>query len=411
MVKNSNGYSFQPELLNKMYEDRKEENKKKERQRKSAEKKKEREKKEKEKKKKKPKKKNRKMTKNEKIMYTVLLVIGIPLGVLGFIYYNSSLMQTILLAKGLYKTEKNLGLPTDPEKVPYSKSNTPGASKDPSNNKSVFDLMDNIDKKSEDLKPVKKQAGGKRKIQKGGTKFNKSENDAKPFLDSTKLGFPYTWYDNENLIMKGVSDYFITFWTFMRSGLVKLLDITRETLYKDYEGHPTDLGGQVFDFAKFTIVLPVLTTLMYIGNYAMGTAALVWSSINNQTLLILFWLVVGMLLFIGGTISAIVVGGAALSVSNIFIAIMTVLILIPLCYLFPYGYFWFYLQALILQMTEGKKKLFRNYLKNYELCWILIIVTLMGGSISYIWDWHIIPLVAFGGVGGTFILLRAMGLI
>ena len=35
----------------------------------------------------------------------------------------------------------------------------------------------------------------------------------------------------------------------------------------------------------------------------------------------------------------------------------------------------------------------------------------MGGSISYVWDWHIIPMVAFGGVGGTFILLRAMGLI
>ena len=73
--------------------------------------------------------------------------------------------------------------------------------------------------------------------------------------------------------------------------------------------------------------------------------------------------------------------------------------------------FGFYLQALILKITEGKKKLFRNYLKNYELCWILIIVALMGGSISYVWDWHIIPMVAFGGVGGTFILLRAMGLI
>ena len=65
---------------------------------------------------------------------------------------------------------------------------------------------------------------------------------------------------------------------------------------------------------------------------------------------------------------------------------------------------------MILKITEEKKRLFRNYLKNYELCWILACVTLMGASISYVWDWHIIPKVAFGGVGGTFILLRAMGL-
>lgn len=410
MVKNDNSYSFQTGLFDKMYEDRKEENKKKERERKAAEKKKERERKEAERKKNKPKKK-RKMTKNDRILYTVLLVIAIPLGVLFFIYYNSSLMQTILLARGLFKTEKNLGLPTDPEKVPYAKSNTPGASSDPSNNKSVFDLMDQQNKKVSGVDPPKKQTGGKRKVQRGGSKFNKSVNDAKPFLDPTKFGFPYSWYDNDNLVMRGISDYFVTFWTFMRGGLVKLLDMTRETLYSEYQGHPTDLGGKVFDFIKFTTILPIITTLMYIGNYVMGTGGLVWSSINNQTLLIIFWFVVGILLLVGGTISAVVVGGAAFSASNVFVAIIAVLALIPLCYFFPYGFFWFYLQALILKITEGKKKLFRNYLKNYELCWILIIITLMGGSISYVWDWHIIPMVAFGGVGGTFILLRAMGLI
>ena len=56
------------------------------------------------------------------------------------------------------------------------------------------------------------------------------------------------------------------------------------------------------------------------------------------------------------------------------------------------------------------KKLFRNYLKNYELCWILSMISLLGVTISYVWEWHIIPKVAFGGVGGAFILLRAMGL-
>tara|TARA_B100001121_G_scaffold303320_1_gene317129 strand:- start:714 stop:1145 length:432 start_codon:yes stop_codon:yes gene_type:complete len=143
----------------------------------------------------------------------------------------------------------------------------------------------------------------------------------------------------------------------------------------------------------------------------MGSAALVWSSINNQTLLILFWLTVGISLIVSGTIALIATGGITFFFSNIFATIAAILIFIPLCYFFPYGFFWFYLQALILKITDGKKKLFRNYLKNYELCWILTIVSLMGTSISYLWDWHIIPLVAFGGVGGTFVLLRAMGLI
>tara|TARA_Y100000591_G_scaffold55151_1_gene43679 strand:- start:11943 stop:13178 length:1236 start_codon:yes stop_codon:yes gene_type:complete len=411
MVKNDNGYSFQPDLFNKMYEDKKESNAKKEKEKKRKEKKKEREKKEKERKNKNKKKKKRKMTRNEKIIYTILLVIAIPLGVLFFIYYNSSLMQTILLAKGLYKTEKNLGLPTDSEKVPYTKSNTPSAENDPSNSKSIFDIMDKQNKTVAGVQPPKKQTGGKRKIQRGGNKFNKTLNDAKGFLDPTKFGFPYMWYDNDNLVMRGVSDYFITFWTFMRGGLVKLLDMCHETLYKDYQGHPSDLGGQVFDFIKFTAILPMLTTLIYVGNYAMGSAALVWSSINNQTLLILFWLTVGISLIVSGTIALIATGGITFFFSNIFATIAAILIFIPLCYFFPYGFFWFYLQALILKITDGKKKLFRNYLKNYELCWILTIVSLMGTSISYLWDWHIIPLVAFGGVGGTFVLLRAMGLI
>ena len=115
---------------------------------------------------KKPKKKEAKkkpLTQNEKIMYTVMLLICIPLGVLFFVYYNSGLMQTIIMAKGLLKTEKNLGIPTDPDKVPYTKSTTPGVS----NNKSVFDLMDEQNKKV-GVNPSK-QKGGKRFKQKGGT--------------------------------------------------------------------------------------------------------------------------------------------------------------------------------------------------------------------------------------------------
>jgi len=390
-------------LLDKMYDDYKESSKEKEAERKKEKKRKERERKRATSKKKNKKTKKKPLTKNEKIMYTIVLLICIPLGVIFFVYYNSSLMQTIILAKGLLKTEKNLGLPTDKDKIPYAKSTTPSASNDPSNNQSVFDIMDK----------EKKQSGGKRKIQKGGNKFDARSNEEKGFIDTTKFGFPYTWYDNDNLLLRGISSYFITFWTFMRGGLVKLLDICNQSFYKNgYEGHPQDLGGQVFDFAKFTIVLPIISSIIYTGNLILGTCGLFWSAINDQTLLILPWLILGITTLVIGTILTILVTGVTVSYLNIFIAIAFILLTIACCYFWPWGFFWLYSQALILKMDKDgkKKKLFTNYLKNYELCWILACVTLMGASISYVWDWHIIPKVAFGGVGGTFILLRAMGL-
>ena len=395
-----------PSLLDKMYEDSKVGGKWLGKNAMGSEKK---------KKTKKPKKKGKSkkipLTRNEKIMYTVMLLLCIPLGVLFFVYYNSGLMQTIIMAKGLFKTERNLGIPTDPDKVPYTKSTTPGAGKDPSNNKSVFDLMDKQNKKVAGVNPPKQTGGKKRFKQKGGNGFNNATNDAKPFLDATKFGFPYTWYDNDNLLMRGVSDYFTTFWTFMRGGLVKLLDICNESLYKEgYTGHPQDLGGQVFDFAKFTFLLPMISSIMYVGNIGLGTAALAWSSINNQTLLLPFWIVVGILSLVIGVITTIAITGLTVSYLNIFVAIAFVLLTISVCFFWPYGITWLYTVAMILKPNEEKKRLFRNYLKNYELCWILSMISLLGVTISYVWEWHIIPKVAFGGVGGVFILLRAMGL-
>jgi len=401
-----------PSLLDKMYEDGKYAAKEREKRNADAAKKKEKKRKRETSSKKNKKKKKKPMSRNDRIMYTIILVICIPLGVLFFVYYNASLMHTIILAKGLFKTEQNLGIPTDSDRVPYSKSMSHGATKDPSNTESVFDIMDKQSKKVAGVDPPKKQTGGRRKVQRGGNKFNTATNEAKAFLDPTKFGFPYTWYDNDNIVMKGISNYFVTFWTFMRGGLVKLLDICNESFYKEgYQGYPADLGGQVFDFVKFSMILPLISVIIYAGNICLGTVGLFWSSINNQTLLILFWLTVGILSLVIGTITTIAVAGVTVSYLNIFVAIAFIMLTIAVCYFWPYGFFWFYLQAMILKIDESKKKLFRNYLKNYELCWILSIVSLLGVTISYIWEWHIIPLVAFGGVGGTFILLRAMGLI
>ena len=75
-------------LLDKMYDDYKDSSKKKEQNRIKQEKKKERERKKEAARKKNKKVKKKPLTKNEKILYTVLLLICIPLGVIFFVYYN-----------------------------------------------------------------------------------------------------------------------------------------------------------------------------------------------------------------------------------------------------------------------------------------------------------------------------------
>ena len=72
-------------LLDKMYDDYKESSKKKEQNKKKAEKKKERERKKAAARKKNKKIKKKPLTKNEKIIYTILLLICIPLGVIFFV--------------------------------------------------------------------------------------------------------------------------------------------------------------------------------------------------------------------------------------------------------------------------------------------------------------------------------------
>ena len=104
----------------------------------------------------KPKKKRtrkKELTKNERILYTILLVICIPLGILAFVYYNAGLMETIILAKGLYQTEKNLGLPTDDKTVPYAESVNHGKPTHLSNQENVFDLI-NKEEKNQQVKRV-----------------------------------------------------------------------------------------------------------------------------------------------------------------------------------------------------------------------------------------------------------------
>ena len=60
------------------------------------------------------------------------------------------------------------------------------------------------------------------------------------------------------------------------------------------------------------------------------------------------------------------------------------------------GFFWLYSQVL-LKTDDERKEIIQKLFENYELIWIMSCIALLGVSVSYVWDWHIIPKVAFGG--------------
>ena len=57
--------------------------------------------------------------------------------------------------------------------------------------------------------------------QKGGNMAMNAANEAKGFTDSTKYGFPYSLAENENPIISDFGQYFITYFSFVRSIGVK----------------------------------------------------------------------------------------------------------------------------------------------------------------------------------------------
>ena len=291
MPKNENGYSFQPDLMNKMYEDKKEQEKnakkeadklkrKKEREKKLAKKEKEREKKKKLKKKKEPKSFEQKMGES------ALAIVLIPFLVIFGIYLSSSYLYIVLKSTPGSKFLKEFF--PDGEGVPYGKGEQ-GAGI------SCKEIKAFLPKRETAIDGVDAvQKGGKRKkyVQKGG--FDKNANDRKAFLDSTKYGIPYDGVENGNFFISGMGNYFKTFWQGLRGGIKKVLLGLNELLYKDYAA-PNGFGEQVLDYIKFTVALPfaasVINALASVGSLIL----LFWSAINNQTFMIIPLIILGLL--------------------------------------------------------------------------------------------------------------------
>ena len=276
-------------LLDKMYEDSKyaakerskqnEINKKRaenERRRKEAEAKKEKE--------KRMKEKNKPMTRGEKIGYTIFLCVLTLISVPLSIYFSASLLNKLRKASGP-NADLEVKLPTNPESLPYTnKSRAQANAKKSSDDKSFSSAISDSQK-----------GGRRKKYQKGGNVVMNAANEAKGFTDSTKYGFPYSLAENENPIISDFGQYFITYFSFVRSIGVKGMEVLNDSFFKSFDPAKgktsTSIGDKLIDWGVIAFVLPFLNSLTTIITWLAGTVSLFWSAINNQSIGMIPWLI------------------------------------------------------------------------------------------------------------------------
>lgn len=361
------------------------------------------------------KKKSKPLTRNEKIGYTLLCIFLMPIIVLIFLWCQSSLLHSIFLS-GVNQAAKNLHIPIDKDCIPYSKdcdsktSNANAKAKKDSkiNNTSAFDLIDSLPKEHS-----KSQKGGKMKKQKGGalrSKFNKDYNDALSFFDTEKYGFPYDLKENENALFQDFANYFINIFSTPRSILVKVLETVKESLYTNESSDPPE---GIMDFFKFTVLLPILNILFIVGQPIVSTGTLLWSAISDQGL-------IGMIIFsivavcsIMAVITygiAIFAGGIASIFASPYFIFLSIIFALFQGFAWPYGVMGVYLNAFLYKPTWDRFKLFKSYGRKYKMFWALVVILLWFVSISAIWDFDKMAMLASGGVPFAMWLLTAIGL-
>lgn len=328
----------------------------------------------------KKKKKSKEWTYKDKVNYSILAIVMIPLFQLFFIYHQGSWLDIVLQSTKNSKYLKEF-LP-DGDGLPYSKGEQGAGIKC----KEIKKYLPTRESAGGEASPAssppsapRTQSGsGKRKrrrVQKGG--FSSGLNDTKEFFDSTKYGIPYEWADNDNFLMSGIGEYFKTFWQNQRAALKFLLENTNEAFFKDHK-EPNGLGEQAWDFAKFSIILPIVNIIAHTGQFITSLGLLFWASFNNQTILIVPFFI--------------------LAICCIFLGWLT-------GYFWPWGLFSMYLTAFNLRPNQQRLNNFQTYGKRYKWLWCFSILfwwfMIIGG---YIWKWHKDAMIFLGIIGALFFL-------
>lgn len=314
MVKSEtqSGFSLQPDLFNKMYDDSKYEIKKrnkeneekkkieenKQRQEKEEAKKKEEE--EKEKKKPKPMKRGTKIAYT--IFFSVLTIICIPIS----IYFSSSLLNKLKKAFGP-RADLKLKLPSEPGSIPYTKLTREQFIKQENQREQKFSKSV-ADSQQKGAGRQRGQRGGSRKYQRGGRPVDEagppSSAPEAGFTNTSLPGFPHSAAKNDNPLIQGFGNYFITYFSFVRWVGVKFASIMNDVWFKDLEiskGAGSLSVDKFWDFLTITHILPLLVLLTIPLTFISSTIGLIWASINNQFILMPFFLICSCLsIFLGG---------------------------------------------------------------------------------------------------------------
>lgn len=348
----SSGFSFQPDLFNKMYDDGKyavkERNAKNEAEKRRAENKKRREEAEAAREAEKRKKeKNKPMSRKEKQIYTIIICVSALFCVPLSLYFSASLLNKLKKASGP-NADLNVKLPADPESLPYKpKSRSQANATKASNDKSFSSAIDDSQK-----------GGRRRKYQRGGNVIMNAANEAKGFTDSTKYGFPYNLAHNDNPILADFGQYFITYFSFVRGIGVKSMEVLNDSYFKNFNtekgkgSFSSNVGNKLMDWATIAFILPFLTSISTMITFASSTVGLFWSAITNQSIGMIPWLIfASVTVFFGGLNwpSWWLVGGKDL-------------------YLLSNG-------------SSDNLKTFATYLKRYIFWWLLIIFLIWGLAI------------------------------
>ena len=328
--------------------------------------------------------------KKNKIGATVMFLFVIPIVVLIFIYCQASLMQILLLAK-VGQAAKKLGLPIDKHCLPYSTKCPPvGGRKKAAGTFDkgfVHGVASLVDDAVDVALPPQHGGGGPPTASHGHTTYYSAiENKKKGFLSTTKFGFPYSLITSsrpkksidKSSGMDFVGVYFRTYWVSIRSALVGFLETVHNSLYENYDpiNPPPTIQGQMADFGKFAILLPLINGFISITHTLVNAGALFWAAINEQNLFALLLVPLSFLVF--SPLSALTT------------AYLTFFLFLP-------------------DKAGEKMELFRKYGRRYKLCWAFLMIFLWIITIGGIWNFNTTSMIVVGVVPTIMLLLSLVG--
>ena len=311
MVKSETKSGFD---FNKMYDDTKYEIKKRNEQRdidKTRDKNKKRQEDEAAKKKEEEEKKKNKtkpMTRNMKITFTIIFSLVTMICIPISIYFSSSLLNKLKKAFGPL-ADKKLKLPSEPGSIPYTKLTRAQYIKQENQKEQTFSKsVANSQQKGGVRK--RRHKGGSRKYRGGGEPVDEVGPSSSPqqaeksITDTGGHGGPYSAAENDNPLIQGFGNFFITYFSSVRWAGVKFATILNDAFFKNFEiskGSGSFSVDKFWDFLTITHILPFLVLLTIPLTLVSSTISLILASINNQFILMPFFLICSCLsIFLGG---------------------------------------------------------------------------------------------------------------